>query len=68
MMPQSYTTEVQDDEKDCESDPGAAGTQYYVIDGLILSPNVKLEEVKTVDAAFENSDHNPVRVVVTLEK
>ena len=45
-----------------------AGTQYYVIDGLILSPNVKLEEVRTVDAAFENSDHNPVRVVVTLEK
>lgn len=45
-----------------------AGTQHYVIDGLILSPNVKLEEVKTVDAAFENSDHNPVRIVVTLEK
>lgn len=39
-----------------------------MIDGLILSPNVKLEEVKTVDAAFENSDHNPVRIVVTLEK
>ena len=43
------------------------GTQYYVIDGLILSPNVKLESVETVDAGFENSDHNPVKIAVTLE-
>ena len=44
-----------------------AGTQYYVIDGLILSPNVKLESAETVDAGFENSDHNPVKISVTLE-
>ncbi len=43
-----------------------AGTQYYVIDGLILSPNVSLQEVKTLDVGFENSDHNPVRIAVTL--
>lgn len=43
-------------------------TQYYVIDGFILSPNVKLESVKTLDVHFENSDHNPVKLVVTLEK
>ena len=42
-------------------------TQHYVIDGLILSPNVQLKTVETVDAGFENSDHNPVLVTVVLE-
>lgn len=40
--------------------------QHYVIDGFILSPNVQLQAVQTVDLAFENSDHNPVRLEVTL--
>ena len=42
-------------------------TQYYVIDGFILSPNVELNEVHTLDLAFENSDHNPVELSVTLK-
>jgi len=42
------------------------GTQYYVIDGLILSPNVELKSVETVDAGFANSDHNPVKMQVVL--
>ena len=45
----------------------AVGTQYYVIDGLILSPNVELLAVETVDAGFANSDHNPVKVLVQLK-
>ena len=44
-----------------------AGTQYYVIDGLILSPNVELKAVETLGAGFENSDHNPVKAVVSLK-
>ena len=48
-------------------DPGdAAGTQYYVIDGLILSPNVELKSVETLDAGFAYSDHNPVKIQVVL--
>ena len=43
-----------------------ANTQHYVIDGLIVSPNVTVDAVKTLDLGFENSDHNPVRLVVTL--
>jgi Metal-dependent hydrolase len=43
-------------------------TQYYVIDGFILSPNVRLKTVRTLDEGFENSDHNPVRMTVTLVK
>ena len=41
-------------------------TQYYVIDGYILSPNVTLQRVETLDMGFENADHNPVRLTVTL--
>ena len=43
------------------------GTQHYVIDGLILSPNVELLAVETVDAGFVNSDHNPVKALVELK-
>ena len=43
-----------------------ANTQYYVIDGYIVSPNVTVQTVETLDLAFANSDHNPVRLVVTL--
>ena len=41
-------------------------TQYYVIDGFILSPNVELESVDNLDMRFENSDHNPVKLSVKL--
>lgn len=41
-------------------------TQYYIIDGFIISPNVLIDQVETVDLGFENSDHNPVRLSVRL--
>lgn len=41
-------------------------TQYYVIDGFIVSPNVKVQSVKTLSEGFANSDHNPVLLKVTL--
>lgn len=46
------------------SDPS---TQHYVIDGFILSPNVQLNSVENIDLEFENSDHNPVMLSVTLK-
>ncbi len=42
-------------------------TQYYVIDGFILSPNVELNSVNGIDERFENSDHNPVLINVSLK-
>ena len=42
-------------------------TQYYVIDGFILSPNVELVAVETIDLGFEYSDHNPVSIRVILK-
>ncbi len=41
--------------------------QYYVMDGFILSPNVTVEQVKTINAEFRNSDHNPVKLTVRLK-
>ena len=44
----------------------AANTQHYVIDGFIISDNLDLDTVETLDEGFANSDHNPVRIDVTL--
>ena len=43
------------------------GTQYYVIDGFLVSPNLEIESVKTLDEGFEYSDHNPVLLTVSLK-
>ena len=42
-------------------------TQHYVIDGFILSPNVELINLETMDEGFENSDHNPVFLKAILK-
>lgn len=47
-------------------DPSSTQTQYYVIDGFILSPNVQATMVKTHNLNFEYSDHNPVVLDVNL--
>lgn len=38
-----------------------------VIDYYLLSPNIELIEVKTIDFGFINSDHNPVYLKVKLK-
>ncbi|MEA5013578.1 MAG: endonuclease [Candidatus Limiplasma sp.] len=41
-------------------------SQFYVIDGFILSSNIKINHLETVDLNFEYSDHQPVRLEFTL--
>ena len=48
-------------------DPSNAATQFFVIDGFLVSPGVEIETVEAVDAGFEYSDHNPVRLTVKLQ-
>ncbi len=48
-------------------DPDSGDTQLYVIDGFILSPNVGLDSVETLDRQFRYTDHNPVLARVTLK-
>lgn len=47
-------------------DPRSELTQYYVIDGFIVSPNVTVDRVETLDEDFLYSDHNPVMLDITL--
>ena len=39
----------------------------YVIDGFIVSSNVKVKSVETFDLNFKNSDHQPVVMEFTLQ-
>lgn len=42
-------------------------TQYYVIDGFIVSPNLSIDSVQTLAEDFVFSDHNPVLLSVTMK-
>ena len=43
-------------------------TQKYVIDGYIVSPNIEVEKVETLDFGFSVTDHNPVMLEMKLNK
>ena len=62
------------DQVTCESDDGGdyvicdrENHAFYLIDGFLMTDNLKLNHVETVDLNFEYSDHNPVMVQVTLQ-
>lgn len=48
-------------------DPDSEATQYYVIDGFLVSPNITVDRIETLDYEFIYSDHNPVRMDFTLK-
>lgn len=37
-------------------------SQVYVIDGFIVSPNVKVNNIKVINTDFEYTDHQPVKL------
>lgn len=41
--------------------------QYYLIDGFIVSGNIKVESCNNKDLSFEYSDHNPVLMNIKLK-
>jgi len=41
-------------------------TKTTIIDYFLLSPNIQLNNIKTIDLGFEYSDHNPVKMNVQL--
>lgn len=49
-------------------DSGDPQFQYYVLDGYLVSDNLTIQKLETVDLGFVSSDHNPVRLQVTVEK
>jgi len=44
-----------------------ASLQYYIIDGFIISSNVRVDSYEIKDLGFANSDHNPLILNITLE-
>ena len=42
-------------------------SQVYVLDGFIVSDNVKVDEIRNIDMDFTYADHQPVRLQVTLQ-
>ena len=40
--------------------------QYYMVDGFILSKNITVDSYEIHDLGFENSDHNPQLISITL--
>ncbi len=42
--------------------------QFYTIDGFIVSDNVELLTLETLDEGFRCADHNPVRLTVRLRE
>ncbi len=40
--------------------------QHYMLDGFITSNNISVNSVETLDLGFKNTDHNPVKIEITL--
>lgn len=51
-----------------EYDEQSPNTQYHVIDGFILSPNITLNKIETINTKFNFADHNPVKIDITLKE
>lgn len=43
-----------------------SSVQYYMLDGFILSKNITVDSYEIHDLGFENSDHNPQILNITL--
>lgn len=43
---------------------GENGT--FIIDGFLVSPNLRVDEVRGYNLRFEHSDHNPVAITVSI--
>lgn len=67
-LPEGWQYAFDDTNPTCRllDQPYCDDCQLYVIDGFILSPNVELTQVKTINLDFTHSDHNPVRLQVRL--
>lgn len=46
---------------------GSSDFQYYLIDGFIVSDNMEVLSMETMDLGFEHADHNPIQMQVRLK-
>lgn len=72
MIPEGFSAKVDDSYPSCRSldrpyDSSDKNFQYYLIDGYIVSDNIKIQSIQTVALDFKNSDHNPIKIVISLD-
>ena len=70
MLPEGWSFAFDTSNASCRSlaAPYVEGeTQLYLIDGFIVSPNLEIESVETVDLGFAWSDHNPVSLQISFK-
>ncbi len=48
-------------------DPADPNFQFYMIDGFIVSDNLEVKSIDTFVAPFKYTDHNPVKIVVSIK-
>ena len=48
------------------NDADKSNFQYYMIDGYIVSSNITINSLETIDLDFKNTDHNPVSMKISL--
>lgn len=71
FLPSEYTFAIDITKPSCRllNDPynkTSPNTQYYIIDGFIVSSNIQINKVETIDHDFQYSDHNPVSLSIKL--
>lgn len=68
-IPERFSFAVADNAPTCRvaNEPYNPRTaQVYVLDGFLVSDNVRVKSVRNLDAGFTYSDHNPVRLEFSL--
>lgn len=69
---EDFTFKMDDTHPTCRSlykiykDADKTNFQYYMIDGFIVSKNITINHLETIDLDFKNTDHNPVSMKITL--
>ena len=71
-IPEGFSYAVSDNVPTCRLLNGPYSGNYddsqvYVLDGFIVSDNLKIDQVENIDTQFEYTDHQPVKLNVTLK-
>ncbi|MBR0135611.1 MAG: endonuclease [Clostridia bacterium] len=70
-LPEGFSFAIDEDQPTCRlldvPYKGNETPQFYIIDGFIVSSNIRVESVETVETNFVNSDHQPVKLVFRFE-
>lgn len=71
-IPEGFSYAVSDNVPTCRLLNGPYSGNYddsqvYVLDGFIVSDNLKIDQVENINTQFEYTDHQPVKLNVTLK-